>query len=94
VVDQRLLDLVRTGDVAGLAGLYDRHGSACLQAASLLGPTEAEAVVFDIFMTTWRDPPTAGNSLRQNLLDRTTEKVLEFERRADVKILLPAPTPL
>jgi hypothetical protein len=87
---------VRAGDISGLAGLYDRHGSACLQAAAdeLLTPLEAESVVFDIFMTTWREPPTTGGSLRHNLLRRTLEKVHAFDRNADVKILLPAPTPL
>jgi hypothetical protein len=76
--------------------LYDRHGTACVRAATdaLLDQAEAESVVFDIFMTTWRNPPTAGGSLRQNLVDRTMEKVHEIDRRKDVKILLPAPTPL
>jgi hypothetical protein len=76
--------------------LYDRHGSACLLAAgqALLGVDAAESLVFDVFMTTWRTPADTGGSLRQQLVNRTLAKAHELGKHADVKIQVPAPTPL
>jgi hypothetical protein len=63
-------------------------------AQALLGVEATESLVFDVFMTTWREPPDTGGSLRQQLVNRTLAKVHEVGKHSDVKILLPAPTPL
>jgi hypothetical protein len=76
-VDDHLVELVRAGDVQGLAGLFDRHGDACLQAAAdaLHGGAEVETMVFDVFLDTWREPPCTGTLMRQQLVSRTLDRV-------------------
>ena len=76
-MDDQLVELVRAGNVKGLAGLFDRHGDACLQAASGAGEASAdvESMVFDVFLATWREPPSAGTAMRQQLVRRTLERV-------------------
>jgi hypothetical protein len=76
-VDDELVALVRAGDVQGLAGLFDRHGDACLQAAAaaLQGAADVETMVFDVFLATWREPPRTGTEMRQQLVSRTLDRV-------------------
>jgi hypothetical protein len=72
--DFRLLTSIQHGQVAGLAGLYDRHGSHCLSLANELLASEgaAEDVVFDVFMGFWRSPGTDRTGrLRQHLARQT-----------------------
>jgi hypothetical protein len=81
-VDEQLVELVRAGDVQGLAGLFDRHGDACLQAASgaIGGSGDVESMVFDVFLATWREPPSAGTPMRQQLVRRTLERAHDNHR--------------
>jgi hypothetical protein len=76
-VDDQLVELVRAGDVQGLAGLFDRHGEACLRVASeaLQEASDVESMVFDVFLATWREPPSEGTQMRQQLVSRTLERV-------------------
>jgi hypothetical protein len=68
--------------VQGLAGLFDRHGDACLQAASGASARSAdvESMVFDVFLATWREPPSVGTQMRQQLVRRTLERVYDKHR--------------
>jgi hypothetical protein len=73
VSDAQLFELVHQGAIEGLAGLYDRHGAACVKVAQAVGAigVDSEDLVFDLFMTLWRNPPAAGSRSRNFLLQET-----------------------
>src|SRR5437867_3750935 len=54
--DERLMDLIRSGDPAGLEGLYDRnHRAAMALAVRMLGDrSSAEDVIQEAFLAVWR----------------------------------------
>ena len=65
---------VKRGRVAGLAGLFDRHGSSCLTIATDLVESDqaAEDIVFDVFLNVWRDPAVDRfGPLREHLTRQT-----------------------
>jgi DNA-directed RNA polymerase specialized sigma24 family protein len=75
--DERLLALIAAGDARGLSGLYDRHGSGCLEGVAGLVETRADAedLVFEVFLMMWREPPPAGVSVQHFLLASILDKM-------------------
>jgi DNA-directed RNA polymerase specialized sigma24 family protein len=65
---------VKDGQVAGLAGLFDRHGACCLAIATdlLESRQAAQDIVFDVFLGVWRDPAAnRSGRLREHLTRQT-----------------------
>jgi DNA-directed RNA polymerase specialized sigma24 family protein len=65
---------VEDGQVAGLAGLFDRHGACCLAVATGLVESEqaAQDIVFDVFLGVWRNPAADRSGRLRDHLTRQT----------------------
>jgi DNA-directed RNA polymerase specialized sigma24 family protein len=75
VRNQRLMNQVRDGQLAGLAELFDRHGNRCLRRATKIhGAADAEDAVFDVFLLLWREPPEHGRRIRGWLLVNVSDR--------------------
>ncbi len=73
--DRRLLAMLRRGEIAGLVGLYDRHGHGCLMLADELvgGTPAAHEVVFEVFLRLWRQVVPRHLPARTWLLEETRQ---------------------
>lgn len=71
MTDLQLIEKMRSGDRSAFGELYARHWESCVKYASLLvGSSQAEDIVQEIFMKVWRNRSTliASESLRPYLL--------------------------
>lgn len=91
------MELVRHGDVAAFAELYDRHAPVVLALMRRILATDAQDLLHDVFVEAWQsaqayDPARA--SVRVWLLVRARARALDRLRRArceaQVHVLLPA----
>jgi hypothetical protein len=93
-VDRRLMSSVKDGQVAGLAGLFDRHGASCLSIAHDLLESDqaAQDIVFDVFLGVWRDPAADRFGPLREHLTRQTVAACVASKAARPKRNLDGPT--
>jgi hypothetical protein len=80
-LDEHLLELIRAREARGLGALFDLHGAACLRAATQAGSeADAQAVVCEVFLATWRMPPLPAVPMRDFLVTRTLARAREVAK--------------
>lgn len=92
--DEALVRAIANGDTRALAALYDRHAPLMLGLARriVLGKTEAEDIVHDVFVEAWRraaDYDESRGSVKAWLLLRTRSRALDFRKSAAVARTVP-----
>ena len=92
--DQVLVRAIANGDTRALAALYDRHAPVMLALARriVLGKSEAEDIVHDVFVEAWRraaDYDEARGSVKAWLFLRTRSRAIDFRKSAGVSRTIP-----
>jgi RNA polymerase sigma-70 factor (ECF subfamily) len=92
--DEALVRSVANGDTRALAALYDRHAPLMLVLARriVLGTSEAEDIVHDVFVEAWRraaDYDETRGSVKAWLLLRTRSRSIDFRKSAAVSRTVP-----
>jgi RNA polymerase sigma-70 factor (ECF subfamily) len=92
--DEALVRAIANGDTRALAALYDRHAPLMLGLARriVLGKSEAEDIVHDVFVEAWRraaDYDASRGSVKAWLLLRTRSRAIDFRKSAGVSRTVP-----
>ena len=87
--DEALVRAIATGDTRALAALYDRHAPLMLALSRriVLGISEAEDIVHDVFVEAWRraaDYDENRGTVKAWLLLRTRSRAIDFRKSAGV----------
>ena len=85
--DEALVRAIAHGDATALAALYDRHAQLmlCLARRIVVGKSEAEDIVHDVFVEAWRraaDYDPNRGSVKAWLLLRTRSRAIDLRKSA------------
>jgi RNA polymerase sigma-70 factor (ECF subfamily) len=92
--DESLVRAIANGDTRALAALYDRHAPLMLGLARriVVGKPEAEDIVHDVFVESWRraaDYDESRGSVKAWLMLRTRSRAIDFRKSAGVSRTVP-----
>jgi len=92
--DEALVRAIANGETRALAALYDRYASLMLGLSRriVLGQSEAEDIVHDVFVEAWRraaDYDEKRGSVKAWLLLRTRSRAIDFRKSAGVSRTVP-----